>query len=145
MLLGFKSQFVPYVLDGTKTHTIRAMRRNPPRVGEICHCYAGLRTKQCALLGRWECSGVQEAEITMGLISLVIAIDGELLSQDEADRFAWRDGFRAPNMTGKNEVRKNWIDCGVWLEQMTKFWKEQHHMQVGDLFVGPLIHWKYSA
>ncbi len=49
------ARFAHAVLDGSKTHTIRAKRKAPPRVGEILHCYTGLRTKKVKLLGRFQC------------------------------------------------------------------------------------------
>lgn len=30
MLLGFKQRFEPYILDGSKTHTIRRKKRDVP-------------------------------------------------------------------------------------------------------------------
>ena len=39
MLLGFKSRFEQYVINGSKTHTIRRVKKVSPKVGEICHCY----------------------------------------------------------------------------------------------------------
>lgn len=45
MLLGFNARFVPLILAHEKRHTIRAKRKNAPHVGEICHCYTGLRQR----------------------------------------------------------------------------------------------------
>src|SRR5690348_14703111 len=98
MLLGFKARFAPFVEDGTKTHTIRATRKNPPRAGEICHCYTGLRQKGARLLGRWPCVKVEEIllewlAIERGM-TIIISIDGVELDQAEANALAYRDGFR---------------------------------------------------
>ena len=38
-LYNFKSQFVPAILSGTKTHTIRAVRANPDKPGNTLHLY----------------------------------------------------------------------------------------------------------
>lgn len=152
MLLGFKKQFVPYILDGSKTHTIRAPRKNvlsrakhgSPRVGETCHCYTGLRQRgpiiqklasgtvvrqkiPGTLLGRWRCVKVETIEIVvlpdifLAQAGPVIRIAGEVLSDDEADALAYRDGFRT----------------GGFAEMMA-FWE-------GRLpFVGNIIHWKFE-
>lgn len=47
MLLGFKPRFVDPILIGTKVHTFRNKRKNPPKIGETLHMYTGLRTKKC--------------------------------------------------------------------------------------------------
>ena len=98
MLLNFQKRFVPFILAGEKTHTIRATRKTTPKAGEICHCYTGLRQKGAELLGRWRCVRVQDIEIKgsfhayAGFIGGVI-IDGAQLAQDECEQLARRDGF----------------------------------------------------
>ena len=42
-LYNFKRQFVPMVLSGEKTHTIRATRARATKVGETLYLYTGLR------------------------------------------------------------------------------------------------------
>ncbi len=42
-LYNFKARFVPFVLDGSKTHTIRAKRRYPAKPGDTLYLYTGLR------------------------------------------------------------------------------------------------------
>jgi hypothetical protein len=136
MLLGFKRQFAPYVEDHSKTHTIRAMRKIAPRVGEICHCYVDPRQKTMRLLGRWPCVRVEEVviegiwyrcgEVFCGSISVA----GNLLDENERDLLAWRDGFRHPPL---NE--KEGLGYGGCFELMMEFWR-------GRLpFVGQIIHW----
>lgn len=122
MLLGFQRRFALFVADGSKTHTIRAIRKNPPKVGEICHCYVDPRQKAMRLLGRWPCVKVQE--IVIGLNHCVY-IDRYLLQADECNALAWRDGFRD---RGRAHA----------FEQMMEFWE-------GRLpFKGHIIHWRYS-
>ncbi len=119
MLLGFDARFVPFVEDGSKTHTIRAKRKNTPRAGETCHCYTGLRHKGARLLGRWPCVRVEEIVIA----AHELRIDGQVLSRDERNALAWRDGFRGRD---------------PWLE-MVEFWE-------GRLpFEGHIIHWLYES
>lgn len=147
MLLGFgfKKRFVPHIVDGSKTHTIRDKpKRYPRRVGEICHCYTGLRQRgpiiqklasgqvvrqkiKATLLGRWKCVKVETIEIEilpavfLDQAGPVIRIAGEALSPDEADALAYRDGFRT----------------GGFAEMMA-FWE-------GRLpFEGNIIHWKFE-
>jgi hypothetical protein len=94
MLLNFQPRFVPFILDGSKTHTIRAERAIMPRVGETCHCYTGLRHKGAKLLGRWPCVRVEGIQIFQDGLRRRVFIDGNELSLDEKNSLAWRDGFR---------------------------------------------------
>ena len=52
MLLGFKARFEPFVIEGSKTHTIRRVKKIPPKIGEVCHCYGDVRQKTMHVLGR---------------------------------------------------------------------------------------------
>jgi hypothetical protein len=122
MLLGFKRRFAPFVCEGSKTHTIRGIRRNVPKAGETCHCYVDPRQKSMKLLGRWPCVRVEEVVITPEHIEVA----GIALSRDERNDLAWRDGFREPR--GVDEP----------FDQMLEFWR-------GRLpFYGHLIHWDYT-
>lgn len=96
MLLGFKRRFAPFVEEGSKTHTIRAERKRPPKAGEMCHCYVNPRQKTMRLLGRWPCVKVEDIRIYEcgdGRVSVII--DGNELTPDEKNALAWRDGFRS--------------------------------------------------
>lgn len=132
MLLGFKRRFVPFVEDGSKTHTIRATRKITPKVGEICHCYVDPRQKTMRLLGRWPCVKVEEIDInwlaTHQGMTLLIEIDGRELDDDEASVLAYRDGFRERGEAGA-------------LGAMHKYWHELHG-HAAFPFHGHLIHWK---
>lgn len=158
MLLGFKRRFATYVWEGSKTHTIRGFRKNPPKVGETCHCYVDPRQKTMALLGRWECVKVEPINIYEcgdGRFGIVVArIE---LTPDEKDALAWRDGFRSyhPQITGA-------------FVEMMRFWTEEHgdgrridvsraNFRQGEpiaavpprygkplQFEGHVIHWKYT-
>jgi hypothetical protein len=147
MLLGFKARFVPYILEGSKTHTIRAIRQKPPKVGEICHCYTGLRRrgpiiqklasgdvvrqKMTRLLGRWPCVRVESITILDSLVNpsipLLVWIGDTPLQPEEADQLFWRDGFR-------DEGGETYTH----LHQAADFWK-------GRLpFRGHVIHWRWT-
>jgi len=120
MLLGFKTRFAPFILDGRKQHTIRATRKIRVRVGETCHCYTGLRQKGAKLLGRWPCVKIEDIHIARGARGLSILIDGELLDADEREALARRDGFAS-------------------LDEMAQFWE-------GRLpFAGTVIHWRWTS
>src|SRR4051812_22741705 len=97
-LYNFKPQFVPLILDGTKTHTIRAPHKNSEgapqdKPGSMMHLYTGLRRrgpiiqklasgevvrqKMSRLLGRFECVKVEEIEIAqMGPDGISVWVDG---------------------------------------------------------------------
>lgn len=118
-LYGFKTQFVPKILAGEKTHTIRAPRVDGliDKPGNTMHLYTGLRQKGARLLMRPICTKVEPIEITE---HGNIVVDGIMLCADEVQLLARRDGF------------------ADHAEMMT-FWK-------GRLpFKGHIIHWKAQA
>lgn len=153
MLLGFKRRFAPFVQDGSKTHTIRAERKRPPRVGEMCHCYVDPRQKTMRLLGRFQCVKVEPIEIyERGDGAFGVVISGQELSRDEKSALAWRDGFRDAGRHGA-------------FREMMSFWMRTHSdgrpvtyarngdPQVADLprrpgcvlaFRGQIIHWRFD-
>ena len=142
MLLGFKRRFAQRVLDGSKTHTIRGMRKFPPKAGETCHCYVDPRQKSMALLGRWPCAKVEGilitasgAQIWIGppevprgftkeqYLRLALRNPRDFgfmrLAHDEREILAQRDGFAS-------------------FAEMKEFWR-------GRLpFLGNIIHWRWS-
>jgi len=56
---NFQEQFVPMILDGQKSHTIRRRRKHPTKVGDKLMLYTGMRTKQCKLIVMTECVKVE--------------------------------------------------------------------------------------
>ena len=132
MLLGFMKRFADFVEDGSKTHTIRAIRKNPPRVGETCHCYTNVRQKSMRLLGRWPCVKVESITISEFFnpsIPLAVSINGQLLSTDEAEAFFHRDGFR--DQGGETYTA---------IHQAAEFWADR--LAGGKGFHGQVIHWR---
>lgn len=122
-LFGFKKQFVPFILDGSKQHTIRAARKYPTTVGDTCHLYTGLRQKGAHLLGRVPCVMVEEIQIERARIW----VDSIELMLDEKRQLAYCDGFRDPD--------------GLHFDAMLAFWANNH----GDApFHGQIIHWEWS-
>lgn len=123
-LYNFKSMFVPKILAGEKTHTIRAVRANPDKPGNVLHLYTGLRTKEARLLMRVPCAKVEEIEIDACghecNCDPFVAIDGVELSESEREALAVRDGFPS-------------------FEFMLEFWASRLP------FRGHIIHWKAPA
>ena len=126
--LSFKKQFVPFVEDGSKQHSIRAMRTRPFRVGDTLQLYYAQRTKQCRLLGNVPCVKVESFRLDRARVWIA----GEELSLDEKDSLAWRDGFRYATTLRSHK------GC---FELMLEFWVNTH----GDtIFEGQIIHWDWS-
>jgi hypothetical protein len=139
MLLGFKRRFEPYVLDGSKRHSIRAFRKRYFRAGDICDCYGDVRQTSMHLLGRFPCVRVEIISIFhRGDGSLAVYIGGQELTASEKDLLAWRDGFRSNG----SEARP----CGCFAE-MTDFWLEEHGVRPHRYaprsldFQGQIIYW----
>jgi hypothetical protein len=130
-LYGFKEQFVPYVLDGSKTHTIRAERKYSDKPGDTMHLYTGLRHKGARLLMRVPCVAVQRVAICLdkeacsNTWKIWIEIEGELLSQDETESFLYRDGFRPGPETTAREMA-----AGFWRNTLP--------------FEGHIYHWDFE-
>lgn len=117
-LYSFKAQFVPMILAGEKTHTIRATRAHPDKPGNTLHLYTGLRHKGARLLMRATCTKVETVKIE-ALFGRIM-VNGELLDDSEQEQLAKRDGFKSHY-------------------EMVSFWQ-------GRLpFEGQIIHWKVRA
>jgi hypothetical protein len=123
-IYNFQERFVPMILSGTKTHTIRSYRVNPDLPGNILHLYTSLRRKDAKLLMRVKCLKIQDIRIfecydiqkNSCAKSVKVLIEGMMLSRDERESLAIHDGFSD-------------------FEEMIKFWK-------GRLpFDGQIIHW----
>lgn len=143
MNLGFKDWFIPYIEDGSKTHTIRAGKRW--RVGMRADLFANMRQpkrfdkkgRQIAgqrLIFRAMVTRVQDISITLvgGQYSfdndseLQVRIDRVLLDPAETEAFFRRDGFRQPdNIPAFN------LAAAFWRDRLP--------------FEGQLIHWDYNT
>ena len=122
-LYNFKKRFAPFVLDGSKRHTIRAKRAHPDKPGNPVHLYTGLRTKAAKLLGRSICVRIEEIRISE---DQHVFVNFEMLSADEKNALAYCDGFRSRGVSHA-------------FEEMMEFWE-------GRLpFVGDIIHWQRLA
>lgn len=89
-LYGFKARFVPAIMVGSKTHTIRSIRANRDKPGSVMHLYTGLRQPGAKLLMRVPCVKVEDIHIAADGF---ITIDGVILAPDEREQLAKRDGF----------------------------------------------------
>lgn len=148
MILGFKDRFIPYITEGTKTHTIRAGNRW--RAGMRADLYARPRQKGMTLLFRTPVVKVEEVTIWLRKPAaklyadepchagaLGIAINTEILSDDEANALAYRDGFRERPL-----VQGGHLDA---LAEMARFWLAEHGSEDGlPIFRGQLIHWDFA-
>jgi len=120
-LYNFQERFVPFILAGEKTHTIRAVRRHPDKPGNMLYLYTGLRRKGARLLGCVSCVKVESITIDacghQCNCDGSVEIDGIELSESEREALARRDGF-------------------VTFDEMLDFW-------AGRLpFKGHIIHWR---
>jgi hypothetical protein len=156
---SFQERFVPFVKDGSKNHTIRARRRNFAKPGDTLYLYYGMRTKNCMKLREEICTDVRTIMIfkmkTLKASSSIILFDERLyddeiiynkkgvydrtkaphiyrtlLSTQDAELLAWRDGFRPEGTTLEKPEGS--------LELMMRFWNQTHELP----FVGDIIYWQ---
>ena len=138
---SFKEQFVPFVKDGSKPGTIRAARKQIPRVGQLAHLYYAMRTKYCTKLVEdsptiRSINGIYiGAKGEVAIMDVVITKDNEAdllhymnllpkthclgakltwLTKKQKDALAWHDGFRSPDHPHSHR------GC---FDLMVKFWE----------------------
>lgn len=133
---SFQERFIPFLLDGSKDHTVRSERAGKSRharPGETVYLYYGMRTKWCRKIGEGVCHDVQRIIITEKSIRwLVEKENGEdvQIVTPIPDTFAWSDGFRPEGSTKDNPA-------GAF-DLMLQFWKQTHELP----FQGVVIYWK---
>lgn len=146
---SFHFRFQGFVLDGSKPHTFRDRRRFPAKVGDLLFLFFGLRTKHVIRMREEVCSNTHSAAICpkVGLVfysrlltkkelkqaakrprrkSLPIE---RILTREERDHVAWKDGFRPIGSTAQNPA-------GAF-EKMLQYWKENKTIP----WAGDVIHW----
>jgi hypothetical protein len=143
---SFQERFCPFVIDGTKPHTIRNRRKFRAGIGSTLYLYFGLRTKWCKLLRVEVCTTTFSLSISKkhGIVfySRILTADElklaekypthknlpirKILDDEAADCFAWMDGFR-PN--GSNTD-------GAY-ELMMRFWQQTHKLP----WAGDIVYW----
>lgn len=119
MLLGFKKQFAPKILDGSKKFTIRNPRKVEPKIGETLHMYTGLRTKHTEkITSKHKLTGIQLVDIFIQNkhtednikleysieFTLQIKVDGRALREEEYLPFCCSDGF-----SSISDFQKYWL------------------------------------
>lgn len=92
MILGFKPQFVPLILAGTKIHTIREDKQRRWYVGNTIHFATGVRTKKYKCFKEEFCTRVQDIIISRKFVRIIV--DGRMLSDQEINMLAVSDGFK---------------------------------------------------
>lgn len=131
-LLGFKKQFAVKVVCGMKQQTVRQVRKNKIKTGDTAHCYTGLRTKQCELLGRWPITSVKAIIISHNGFRLFH--NGEIVPPPVMPHasvfFGWNSAIAKMFATadGFNSV----AECKAW------FLKDSRE------FYGEVIQWDYT-
>ena len=109
MILLFKKQFVPKILDGTKKHTIIEDKSNRWNTGRLIHFATGLRTKHYNQFANGYCKKVDKFEVIYthvfytnfiksiiyinGHKPFIILINNKPLEIDELKLLAKNDGF----------------------------------------------------
>lgn len=93
--LNHKKEFAPKVEDGSKTHSIRAVRKQGnPTPGCALQHYYGMRTKQCRKLRDSVCTEVIPIKINWDGVRL----DGKWIGKGkETFKLALDDGFTSTN------------------------------------------------
>jgi hypothetical protein len=133
---SFQERFIPFLLDGSKDHTVRAERTGRSRharPGDRIYLYYGMRTKWCRKIGEAICSAVRRIRITE---DDVIVYDQNIADQPinrtlhQLNVFAWSDGFRPEGSTADHP-------SGAFT-LMLRFWKQTHQLP----FTGVVIYWK---
>ena len=116
---SFKAQFRAPILAGTKRQAIRADRKRHARPGEELQLYTGMRTRQCAIIGRAVCLDVRPVQIN---VEMQMWDDGEFTYEGkvEMERLAQADGFAS------------WDD-------MREFWRREHPGVL--VFSGLVVRW----
>jgi hypothetical protein len=95
-VLTFASRFARLVESGAKPHTIRGERKRPIKVGDQLSLREWTGRPYGSpqrILRETTCSAVQPIMIRRSLGRTHIALDGVMLTPDQAEAFAQADGF----------------------------------------------------
>lgn len=116
MVLGFKPQFVPKIIDGTKIHTIRRDEHRRWQKGVRIHFATGVRTKNYKQFKVGECKFNQHIQIDASCRAVFLGLNGGLhrLSDKGIDLLAKNDGF----------------------DSAEEFWE-----WFNEDFIGTIVHW----
>lgn len=119
---NFERRFAALVSSGEKRQTIRITRKKGnAKVGDVAHCYTGMRTRKCVRLGSWTVTAVRYITIELRDRGDLVVIDAYGLDAADREDLARADGF------------KDWADMRAWLLSKDC-----------TLFNGRLIQWEYA-
>lgn len=150
MLLGFKKQFAPKILDGSKKFTIRNRRKVEPKIGDTLHMYTGLRTKHTEkITSEHSLKGIQLVDILIqkqvfsegtfkGKWSLGISVDGRSLLTGELEYFVRCDGFE-----GMEDFMEYWIKASGDKKEYFQSGKRKTQLTIWTVDLKDLVmyHW----
>ena len=143
MILGFKAQFKPLILNGTKIHTIREDKHGRWKKGNKIHFATGVRTRNYKQFKAGVCAAVQPILLVNHGNHVYCRIqtgENAYIHNDciEHDNTKWHKGYPTTHLLF--ELCRN--DGLTWGD--FKEWFIPNH---GDKFTGKIIHWtefKYS-
>jgi len=95
MVLSFKEQFIPKILDGSKIHTIRRDAERRWQKGKKIHFATGVRTKDYRQFHEGVCKFNQAIHIEAATRTIHLGLNGGMhnLSDKGIDLLAKNDGF----------------------------------------------------
>jgi len=123
MVIGFKKQFVPKILDGTKIHTIRQDDKNRWKPMRVMHMYTGGRfSKEYRQFAEKQVKSTQRIEIRATENDVLIYVDGKELPFNVFNALCIQDGF------------ESYLDfCDWWMPVILR--------SENGRFIGKIIHW----
>ena len=95
MVLSFRPQFVPKILDGTKIHTIRENAGNRWKKGNLINMATGVRTPYYNEFSKRICCGTQKIEIKTNeyISQYAVFVDGKQMDIFNFCELSKNDGF----------------------------------------------------
>lgn len=129
--LNFKAEFVCAIDGGTKTRTIRQVRKaGNPEAGKPLQLYTGMRTGACEKIRDVTCTRVRSVEID----HIGVVLDGRPLIAGDAPAY---QGGPDPEHYDGDFARADGFDT---FSHMVEFFEKQY----GLPFKGQLIEWTLS-
>jgi hypothetical protein len=125
MILGFKKQFVPLILNGTKIHTIREDQKNRWKVGMKIHMATGVRTKEYNQFAIAKVTKIDSIAIAWHRHHTPEEVNQTVLVYINENRFSW-------SSKTIQELVKN--DGFNTMEEFFEWFNED--------FTGKIIHWE---
>ena len=135
MVIGFKEQFVPLILNGVKKHTIRKDKHERWSAGKLMHMATGVRTKDYRQFDELVCTDVQKISIVYNKIhsKVQILIDGKYYGSAFFDKDTLVYFTKSIETLARNDGFESVDDFFKWFDKD---------------FNGRIIHWtnlRYGA